>query len=167
MKKFVLSTSLVLFFGFLYAQTNLSQDVLAAGGGVSKTSEIELQWTIGESVVGLASTSNRLYTVGFDQPVLISSKVIRDFAIDVTSQISVYPNPVENTLRVHFHEGKNDNVKMILSDLHGRALVEKAVSSKLSLTEISVQHLISGVYQLRILSMDGTILKTFKIIKAN
>ncbi|MGH2552590.1 MAG: T9SS type A sorting domain-containing protein, partial [Chitinophagaceae bacterium] len=82
-------------------------------------------------------------------------------------RISVFPNPVENILRVQFQSFNNENVKMILSDLNGRALIEKKVNGKNSLTEIPVHHLISGIYQLKILSMEGIPINTYKIIKAN
>ena len=159
------------FFLMISNAQNLTPNIISAAGGVSsgKSSDILLEWTLGESSVGTATTFNRLYTVGFHQPVLVSRSIVQqnESGESNLSQVRVYPNPVENTLRVQFHFTKYDNVKIILSDLLGRALLEKTVNGKSMITEIPVYHLVSGVYQLLISDLNGSPISTFKIIKAN
>ena len=148
------------------SQTALSPTVIASNGGVNRYSEIELEWTLGEPVIGTTGSSNRFYTVGFHQPLLISRQVA--ITENVTAAgISVFPNPVENMLKIQFQFPGNENLKFLLIDLMGNIMMEKTVNGKSSGTEIPVSHLVSGIYQLRIITASGNPAGTFKIIKLN
>jgi len=148
------------------SQTALSPTVIASNGGVNRYSEIELEWTLGESVIGTTGSSNRFYTVGFHQPLLISRQVALTENITAAG-ISVFPNPVGNMLKIQFQFPGNENLKFLLTDLMGNTMLEKTVNGKSSNAEISVGHLIPGIYQLRVITASGSSAGTFKIIKLN
>lgn len=146
------------------SQTVLSPNVIAASGGVSRFSEIELEWTLGEAMAGTTGNSGRIYTIGFHQPLLISRPVAiteKEEAVEV----KVFPNPVENMLKIQFLQTATENRKFLLTDLMGNTVLEKTISGKLFTAEIFVGHLTSGMYQLRIMTASGKSTGAFKIIK--
>jgi hypothetical protein len=150
------------------AQTVLSPAVIAANGGVSRFSDIELEWTLGESVVGLTGNSGLLYTIGFHQPLLVSRQVAGTTKAKTEPgalAIQVLPNPVGNMLKIQFLTPVNKNRKFLLTDLLGNIVLDKTVSGKLTNAEIAMGHLISGIYQLRIITDNAGPAETFKIIK--
>ena len=49
----------------------LSPEVLAVGGGIDKNGSLSLEWTLGEAVIETVSLSDRIYTQGFHQPMLV------------------------------------------------------------------------------------------------
>ena len=148
------------------AQNNLSPTVIATAGGVSKFATIELEWTLGESFIGATSAVDRLYTVGFHQPKLISQKL--KMQIENTSiQIVIYPNPVKNILTVQLKLDKSEKTKLILSDLLGKSIQERTVTAKIASVNMPVYNLIAGIYFLRVFDAKGKPISTHKIIKAN
>lgn len=166
MKKLYLFVSVFLFFSIAKAQNISSPTVIAAAGGVSKFSTIELEWTLGETFIGTATLAERLYTVGFHQPQLISQKVMLPNDI-YSSQITIYPNPVKNILTVQFRLDKYEKTKMILSDFLGRSIQERTVTAKLATVNMPVHNLIAGIYFLRVFDTKGKQISSYKIIKAN
>lgn len=165
MRKIVFLLLLILSSGLARSQS-LSPSIISSDGGVSRSSGIMLEWTLGESVIGIASSADRLYTVGFHQPILISRSISLQ-EISPLYQVQVFPNPVQNVLTVKLQSVYNANVKLILTDLHGRTVQEKTIYAKTSFAEMPVQNLVSGVYQLRVTDKDGNLVNAFKIIKAN
>ncbi|HEX4877908.1 MAG TPA: T9SS type A sorting domain-containing protein [Chitinophagaceae bacterium] len=166
MRKLLFFLSLLSLGKLAGAQASLHPDVIAANGGVSRFNGIELEWTIGEAAAGTAASGNRLYTVGFHQPVLISRQLPVS-SEDLAESIRVFPNPATNRLRVQLPFSVTGNVSIILADLTGNTLAEKTVNSKSSAIDIPVGHLAAGMYQLRVMTADGKTAGVFKIVKTN
>lgn len=166
MRKLIFFLPLIACWSVVKAQATLSPDVIASNGGVSRFNGIELEWTVGEAAIGTAAAGNRLYTVGFHQPVLISRQL--PAAGETASRgIRVFPNPASQMLRVQLPLTGSDNVTIVLADLAGNTLVERTVNNKSSAVDIQIGHLASGMYQLRIISPDGNQTGVFKIVKVN
>ena len=144
---------------------SLSPSVVAAGGGVSKFGDIELEWTLGESVIGQASTNNRLYTNGFHQPIISRVKGVQDLVFN--SAIRIYPNPVEDNLLVQFGIPNEGKVKLILTDIAGKLLQQKIIPGNSSNAELSFNKYAGGVYLLRIVDKNENTVTSFKIVKPN
>lgn len=166
MKKVCLLFFGILFFSLAKAQTILSPTVIASAGGVSKFSTIELEWTLGETFIGTATSQERFYSVGFHQPQLISQKINMGNEI-TSSQITIYPNPVNNILTVQIRLDKYEKTKLILSDMLGRSMQERTVSGKIATVNMPVYNLIAGIYFLRVFDTKGNQISSYKIIKAN
>jgi hypothetical protein len=140
--------------------------VLSSGGGISKYSEIELEWTLGESFIGIAKNDAHLYTLGFHQPNRLSHQLL--YQSDTNeSKVSIFPNPVENVLNVQLQLIQQDFVTLKLTDLVGRSISEQSVDGKVTKAEVSVKELSSGAYQLQVLDKNGKRISAFKIIKTN
>ena len=148
---------------------SLSPNIISSGGGVSSSSEITLEWTLGESSVGVANGIERLYTIGFHQPILMSTSLARQNSNrdKLSSQVNVYPNPAASMLHVQFQLAKYEKVKMVLTDLLGRTLRQKDVYVQSTTTDVYVSDLASGIYVLSIMDVNGVVIQSFKITKAN
>ncbi|MES2798159.1 MAG: T9SS type A sorting domain-containing protein [Bacteroidota bacterium] len=146
-----------------------SQEIIAPAGGISKFSEIELEWTLGESFIGEANGSKRVYTIGFHQPHLnIQPELMLDEGS--SDEINIYPNPVGNKLNVKFqleNAEETGGFKFILTDLLGKQIFEKSLDSSTENPEVYLPEMASGSYQIKIMSVKGKLFRTFKIIKTN
>ena len=166
MKNIYLCLVFFLISSIVKSQSILSPTVIATAGGVSKFSSIELEWTLGESFIGTASSPVRFYTVGFHQPSLIIQKIISENEI-YSTQISLYPNPVKSILTVQLRLDKYQKTKLILSDILGRPLQDRTVIAKIATLNLPVNNLIAGIYFLKIFDTKGNPMGSYKIIKAN
>lgn len=144
----------------------LGPTVLSSSGGVSKYSDIELEWTLGESFIGMAKNDAHLYTLGFHQPNRLSHRLL--YQSDTNeSKVSIFPNPVENILNVQLQLIHQDFITLKLTDVVGRSISEQSVDGKATKAEVSVRELSSGAYQLQVLDKNGNRISAFKIIKTN
>lgn len=144
----------------------LGPTILSSSGGVSKFSNIELEWTLGESFIGMAKNDAHIYTSGFHQPLTLSHQLLYQSDSN-ESKVSIFPNPVENILNVKLQLISQDFVTLKLTDVVGRSISTQSIDGKATKAEVSVRDLTSGAYQLQVLDKNGKPISAFKIIKSN
>ncbi len=79
--------------------------------------------------------------------------------------VSVYPNPVINTLKVSIAAAKADKVTFIVSDITGKAIISKVmnITSGDNTIQLDVNNLANGTYTIKAICADGceTAIKKF------
>ena len=75
---------------------------------------------------------------------------------ELTSSFNVYPNPVNDKLYI---EAKVEIKDIVVYDIYGRQQILSDVSNQMS--AVSVAHLNSGVYFVKIITNDGEVVKRF------
>ena len=142
--------------------------MIAGAGGISKAQGITLEWTLGEIAIESVATSDRLYTQGFHQPVLLARK----FFIAEDNRYSDYkimiaPNPVQSTLRITYSVPEAKEVTLVLSDFLGKQLNVQRVGNEKGMLSIDMSGMIAGFYLLNVQSREGNLIQSFKIIKGH
>ncbi len=158
---------LVLFIGSSlsgFSQEN-NQAVIAAAGDVSKSSNLVLEWTLGEAVVETASSSAALYTQGFHQPLLEVQKIPAPNLV-MKNIFHVFPNPTTSVLNIQLEDISEARLLVTLVDANGRVLINNEFPPKSNLLKIDVKRFTHGTYFLRITDAKGAITGQFKVIKA-
>lgn len=144
------------------------QQIIASAGGITKFKNIELTWTLGEAFIGEVIDKNRLYTVGFHQPIIIQAVSANNE--DLTDEIMVFPNPFGSSLNVKFkleNEENSGSYKLVLSDLLGKQILEKTIDSNDPNTTVDLPEISSGSYQIKVYNLKQGLFRTFKMIKEN
>jgi hypothetical protein len=80
----------------------------------------------------------------------------------VKTDIQVYPNPVSHTFYVDYATA-SDNATMYLYDLQGKQLQSLLIDNAVGTKAVDVSNLTPGIYTLRFVSGDGTIVR--KVVK--
>ncbi len=137
-----------------------AQEVVASSGNHFSNNEIQISWTLGEPVIQTLSNNNVLLTQGFHQAKLTVTAI--EELDDLLMQISAYPNPTSNFLKLSVKNSGEEELYYSLYTLDGKMLMQKQIESDLS--EISMMNYISAIYFLKVTNGNST-LKTFKIIK--
>ncbi|MDQ3276912.1 MAG: T9SS type A sorting domain-containing protein, partial [Bacteroidota bacterium] len=149
----------------LDASQQLVLDVLSSAGNVSKTTTMQVDWTLGEPCIETMSSSKRMYTQGFHQPMVV---VTRETTVKGTKlKISAAPNPVSTKLKVSFEAEKEESVMLSVLDTRGRIVFKKTVLTSDKGIEINMAGLSQGLYILNVQTLTGEILENFKIVKVN
>ena len=170
-RKIILFHGCMLFF-FISKAQDLDQNVIASAGGVGKTSKISFEWTLGEFSVETITTARNLYTQGFHQPILMvksfHSPPKPESVNDILSEfrVLVAPNPVQSFLNVYIRSKENEKFSLTLYDMNGRKIMTKLVSGNDLSFHIGMGHFSSGIYLMNVRNDAGTIIRTFKIVKA-
>ncbi len=164
MKKIVLILYGVSVYSVGIAQC-LSPSVVAVSGGTARTQTMTLDWTLGESVVGAVTTSTRLFTQGFHQPILQVSEQMSVVDTDAGYKFTVAPNPVVSYLNIAITAPENSPMQLMLTDLRGYQYSFLLLPASTRSTQIDMTAYPAGAYLLRIGKADGPLLKSYKIVK--
>jgi hypothetical protein len=164
MKPTILFLSALLFFACkVFSQSDPS--VISAGGGTNNTNGISLEWTMGEPLVTSASTSSKLITQGFHQPLIVVSKPVMNNNIATLFVSSVFPNPVQSILNVKLTAGLKGLISLV--DLQGNVMFSEQVSTKSNTVRINMERFLPSVYVLNVRDATGRVIESHKVIKVN
>lgn len=134
---------------FLYSITlsaqNLARNIVSSAGGNFSNPNVSVSYTIGETVVG--SLGNGVVTInqGFQQADETTTVGVTTF-LDAT-QILVYPNPTNNSVKVDLYSATNVEVRWELVDATGQISLSSQ-SPIVGSTSIDFTTLPSAIYYL-------------------
>jgi sugar lactone lactonase YvrE len=81
-----------------------------------------------------------------------------------SNELSVYPNPANDVLQVHYHFPGNEDAEFQITDVTGRVLTTSTLLSGRLSEQIDIRHLPLGLYLYRVLQQNQPI-ATGKFIK--
>lgn len=141
--------------------TQAQQSIVNAGGNGSGSGG-STAYSVGQ-VVYTTNTNINTGSVaqGVQQPYEIQT-VLGNQYVEISLQMSVYPNPTQNSLSLEVKQNNIDNMQYQLFDLNGRLLVSETIVA--STTPIEMARYAEAVYLLKVIQ-NNIELKTFKIIK--
>ncbi|NVK63273.1 MAG: T9SS type A sorting domain-containing protein [Flavobacteriales bacterium] len=138
--------------------TSVGQTVVSTQGDSYETATGSVSFTIGEVVIDTGTDGSTNLTQGFHQT---NWNFIGLDDHDVDYVANIYPNPTSDILNVEVI--KFENVSYAMYDATGRIVAMGDLSDLI--TQIDVQNLESGSYQLELSDEQNERLKTFKLIK--
>jgi hypothetical protein len=151
--------------GFIHSQ-EFKPESISNGGGLLWNSNVKMTYTIGETVAGTISNATTLLTQGFQQtwsviPVSVSKLPDDNF------KINVYPNPSKDLINISLQKGNLESTIIELFDLNGKVLLKQIVTDKSTEKQISLSNYPECIYSLKITTISGKKIGTYKIQKIN
>lgn len=137
------------------------QTVSSAGKEVSGTGGT-VSYTIGQVVYTTNTGSNGTVTQGVQQPFEISVVTGIEEAKGISLEISIYPNPATDLIKLKIENYEVENLRYQLYDINGNLLQNNKVEG--NETSIVMSNLVSATYFLKVTDKNKVI-KTFKVIK--
>ena len=161
MKKTLVPVGVLLLMASVSFSQSLSPTLLSSQSGYDTSKNMILEWTLGESAIETISEKNTIYSQGFIQPFLGSSKAFAQ----IVDEFLIFPNPVKTDLNVQLLSNSNSHVAIDIYDVNGRNIMQFERGFALSETiRLDVSDLPVGMYLVRISDTFGVI-KNHKIIK--
>lgn len=137
-----------------------AQQVVATSGDSYQKNNAQVSWTLGELSTETQRAFKVIATQGMQQPTL---SVVTDVNVQTfLAQASVYPNPTSLGIQLTILEQSLEHLAYSVCDLQGKEFLAGKVASATS--DLDFSTLPQATYVLKI-SKNGTIQKTFKIIK--
>lgn len=152
-KLLIIITCLAAFHAAIQAQDMLAPEVIASAGAYGENGGYLISWTLGEPAVATYEVGDMIINEGFQQ------SFDRDVGIkpnELSWNISVYPNPVENELRVGFDIPSQEDFLIEIQDVAGRVFFQalyRNVNPGDKIT-LNTSHYMNGVYLLKVMSLD-------------
>jgi hypothetical protein len=167
MKRILLFSALFGSSAFLAKAQMLTPTVVASAGDYYTTSWGSLSWTAGESAVETFVAGNNILTQGFQQPEQQNITVIGN--AEKPYGISVYPNPTQNVINLHFTNATlNGPVMLELVDMTGKVIYSETVRvSAENGAKIDLGLYSGGLYILKITGLANGEVQLLKVQKNN
>lgn len=139
---------------------SVTPEVIATAGQQYQNGALQLEWTLGEVITESQSNGNETLTQGFHQPEMKVTG-LEDFHTGL--ELSVFPNPSTGILHVAF-DAQPRALHFALNDATGQTLIRRQATQGF---ELDLFSLAPGSYFLSVRSHNGTLYKTYQILKTN
>lgn len=147
--------------GFSLKAQNFGPEVLSTSGGNYSNGVTQFTYTLGETFTDTYTTSDNILTQGFEQPEYYIVTAIEKASSEF--QISVFPNPASEFLKINFNKSYS-GLSYQLLDINSKLLISESLVSNEA--EINLIQFSNASYALIILQAERQI-ASYKIIKTN
>jgi hypothetical protein len=169
-KKCILGIS-VLLSAFRADSQNIvfSPQVFASQGQHFQNAQFELSWTIGEmSAVSTISSGNSTFTQGFQQPDKFSIAFTEDLMASWSA--GLYPNPADEYVTLSLNAMNNEEMVVEILDAAGKLVRNPKKLQVLpgqQQIDFPLTDMASGIYLLRLSTVDGRYQRSYRFNKSN
>ena len=139
-----------------YSQS-ISKQVIGTGEKTQSNSNLKVNWTIGEPVVGLMSNGGNQLGNGYYPSLDLQALSIEDNVLDV--QLRIYPNPTAQSLYVLHPDMSSFGITIL--DLNGKQLYSGTINNE----PLDVSNYTQGMYLVTVENKETNKKNTYKIIK--
>jgi hypothetical protein len=159
MRRYIL-VPVILFFVISVTAQQINQEVIAAAGGYDVKGNISISWTLGETIVSTFSSNSLVLTHGFQQKLIITT--VQD-NLDPGLKVSLFPNPTDDILNIHFDPPTDREVDLLLTDMQGRTLKTYKIGTAVPDKQINLQDIPAGIYFVKLIK--GKLINIYRVVK--
>ena len=163
-KNFLLIIPFFIVSVFSFSQ-DISLNVIAAQGDFDQIENMTLEWTLGESFTETVVANNSMFSQGFQQSFLTTSRLDTETQVKNPFSIVLFPNPVDALLHVYINSNERSNLIISLYDVTGKFIKQETVLETDNDVTLDVSELTSGIYLLKFTNTDNTLIETHRIVK--
>jgi len=151
-----------IFCGSIGFSQTLTPEVIATAGDYFTSTNNNLSWTLGESVIETYSSTNNILTQGFQQSSYTITSVGEN--MNSVSSVFVYPNPASNFINICTESTEMKIMKVDLLTIAGKSVHSETFQNKL---QLDLSGYSNGLYFIRVFDDNNNSVKTFKLLKTN
>lgn len=159
MKKTLLLFVFILNLLKLQAQQVMPEVICSASGNI-KNSSVSIDWVIGETVTATMSSSNNQLSNGFEQNTYIIT-AIKNNVLNI--DVSLFPNPIKNSLNLQSKDVLLKNGKYQLIDLAGKIIATGNLRDENIAIDFST--FVAATYYLVLMNQKSELLHSYKVVK--
>jgi len=150
----------VLFTSFCTWAQTIDRTLLSNGGEPMENSQIRLNFSIGEPIVGLVGTGENTIDQGFWSGYIFLDAPSEN---DTNDDLILFPVPVVDIL--HIVPGENEVIGLRVFSLNGQQVMNRILTDNGPEIQVNMTQLSNATYVARIFVRGENRARTFKIIK--
>lgn len=157
MKKFLF---LLVFIPLISFTQSLSKELISSSGGYFSNDSFKLNLSYGESVINSMVSENESLSLSNGFHFFSDESSLSNSIENLELSINLYPNPTLSYIYI----SNNSVIDLILSisDINGKIILTEPIKSD---QEINLTEFASGVYFIKLSTIDKYSSKIFKVIK--
>lgn len=157
--------AIVLFLiGYQIEAQSISKQVIGSSGQALTNNINTINFTVGEAIVGNVENGNAIHQ-GFWSKMVNDDTLSIETFVESSEDISVFPNPVVDILKIKFKVNSASNYTIELYNINGQQIIKLNPSFGGQIKQIDINHLPNAVYLLKISDKTSNYQKSIKIIK--
>ncbi len=142
--------------------------VISSAGNSVTAGNIQLSWTLGELAVATLESGDYIISQGFQQSYLSVTEDTTNLVLNpINWNISAYPNPVSNELKIQFNLQEETDFFVEIQDVTGKMIYQDSYRKILpnDIINFDMSSYASGIYFFRISTTDRKQLRVITISK--
>jgi len=148
---------MIIIFSLAATAQQIDRTVIATAGDNMLGVDVQLEWTLGETIVETFSNDEIMLTQGFQQGEMIILNVSEQKSINV----SVFPNPTFGKVNIQLPEKSDFNLK--LYSLNGACLLDENLEGDKHI--VSIDKFAAGIYLVNLMDNKTNTNYQYKINK--
>jgi hypothetical protein len=148
----------------LFSQSIDADAILSSAGNNKVEGYAQISWTLGDFQVKTFKNSDVILTQGFLQSRIIITGIQNPNKTDNAIQMKCFPNPVQNILQIEIAETINEQLILELYSSDGKIMQTKLIQPNDKHAEIDFSLYQHGMYILKAISQNKTMVQSFKIL---
>lgn len=169
MKQLIFTSLLLTLLSGTVTAQSIERQVIASAGTIGSSSIAQASWTSGETTITTEAAAATILTQGFQQTTITITEVETPDVPELLEEdwaINVFPNPVANELNLQILGGPG-RVQAIIADNRGKIVYRDDALDTGQTYGYDFSRFADGLYFVRVFTVRGKPLKTFKVVKAN
>jgi hypothetical protein len=155
--------------GSLVAQSTELQ-LFGVSNGNASDSDLQLEWSIGESFITAHETDFGLLTEGFIQPEISDPELFLEVDLEpsilrTAFSMEVFPNPVYDLFTVKLNQPNEELSYIRILDMIGKVLYHKVIPIGTYQQELDMSNYPSGLYLIQYISPQLKLRTSVKFLK--
>lgn len=147
---------------------SIERQVIASLGGSYSGSDLQADFTVGESVTATLAEGSFILTQGFQQPLKEGISGIERH--EVTVDYRLYPNPATGSITLELNSQAKATIKVMITDITGRVLYQDKTEAHIYPAykeTFDISTFAAGAYVLSIKdATNGQLIHGLKFIKS-
>jgi hypothetical protein len=148
----------------LFSQSIDADAVFCASDNLKIPGYAQISWTIGDCQIKTLKNSSAVLTQGFLQSRIIITGIQNPNITDKAIQMKCFPNPVQNILQIEIAETINEQLIIELYSSDGKIMQTKLIQPNDKHAEIDFSPYQHGIYILKAISQNKSMVQSFKIL---
>lgn len=156
-----LKLSLFCLLNIFFSGETLGQEVIGSSGGTDSTSNSQVTWSVGETIIETATIGSIDFTQGYVQPIFLIVSLEEVNSSNIS--LKLFPNPANQEFNLVIEGTSESMFYLRITNISGQLVREKSFTE--AKYTVNIDELLPATYFVEIVNEDGSYYNKLKLVK--